>query len=134
MVSCSGSVTQSCPTLCDLMDCSAPGSSVHGVSWARILEWVAISFSNGQWRRKSTSSTVCRNWAIYMQNLKDGPGHQGECSPQPADTLSLLTGCVGQGMPCGWSCLPKERCLRKSEPHASGWEWCGQGSQVLQGS
>ena len=38
-------VTQSCPTLCDPMDCSLPGSSVHGIFQARILEWVAISFS-----------------------------------------------------------------------------------------
>ena len=37
---------QSCPTLCDPMDCSPPGSSVHGVPQARILEWVAISFGN----------------------------------------------------------------------------------------
>ena len=37
--------TQSCLTLCNLMDCSLPGSSVHGISQARILEWVAISFS-----------------------------------------------------------------------------------------
>ena len=36
---------QSCPTLCDLIDCSPPGSSVHGILQARILEWVAISFS-----------------------------------------------------------------------------------------
>ena len=36
---------QSCPTLCDPLDCSPPGSSVHGVLQARILEWVAISFS-----------------------------------------------------------------------------------------
>ena len=34
--------TQSCPTLCDAMGCSLPGSSVHGISQARILEWVAI--------------------------------------------------------------------------------------------
>ena len=40
-------VTQSCPTLCDPMDCSLPGSSVHGIFQARILEWVAISFSRG---------------------------------------------------------------------------------------
>ena len=38
-------VTQSCLTLCDPMDCSLPGSSVHGIFQARILEWVAISFS-----------------------------------------------------------------------------------------
>ena len=36
---------QLCPILCDPMDCSPPGSSVHGVSQARILEWIAISFS-----------------------------------------------------------------------------------------
>ena len=38
-------VTQSCPTLCDPMDCSPPGSSVHGIFQARVLEWGAISFS-----------------------------------------------------------------------------------------
>ena len=36
---------QSCLTLCDPVDCSPPGSSVHGILQARILEWVAISFS-----------------------------------------------------------------------------------------
>ena len=40
-------VTQSCPTLCNPVDCSPPGSSVHGILQARILEWVAISFSRG---------------------------------------------------------------------------------------
>ena len=36
---------QSCPTLCDPMDCSPPGSSAHGIFQARTLEWVAIAFS-----------------------------------------------------------------------------------------
>ena len=40
-------VTQSCPTLCDPVDYSPPGSSVHGILQTRILEWVAISFSSG---------------------------------------------------------------------------------------
>ena len=40
-------VTQSCPTLCDPMDCSPPDSSVHGILQARILEKVAIPFSRG---------------------------------------------------------------------------------------
>ena len=40
-------VTQSCATLWDLMNCSLPGSSVHGLFQARVLEWVAISFSRG---------------------------------------------------------------------------------------
>ena len=40
-------VAQSCPTLCDPIDCSPPGSSLHWILQARILEWVAISFSRG---------------------------------------------------------------------------------------
>ena len=40
-------VTQSCLTLCDPVDCSLPGSSVHGIFIARGLKWVAISFSSG---------------------------------------------------------------------------------------
>ena len=39
------SLAQSCPTLCDPVDYSPPGSSVHGILQARILEWVAISFT-----------------------------------------------------------------------------------------
>ena len=39
-------VAQSCPTLCDPMDCSLPGSSVHGIFQVRVLEWGAIAFSD----------------------------------------------------------------------------------------
>ena len=38
-------VAQQCPTLCDPIDCTLPGSSVHGIFQARVLEWVAIAFS-----------------------------------------------------------------------------------------
>ena len=38
-------ITQSCPTLSDLMDCSLPGASVHEIFQARVLEWGAIAFS-----------------------------------------------------------------------------------------
>ena len=48
-------VAQSCPTLCDPMDCSPPGSSVHGIFQARILEWGAIFFSRrSAWPRDWT--------------------------------------------------------------------------------
>ena len=40
-------VAELCLTLCDPMDCNPPGSSVHGILQARILEWVAIPFSRG---------------------------------------------------------------------------------------
>ena len=39
-------ISQPCPTLSDPMDCSLPGSSIHGIFQARVLEWVAIAFSN----------------------------------------------------------------------------------------
>ena len=46
---------QSCPALCDPMDCSWPGSSVHGILQARILEWVAMQSSKGSsWPRDGT--------------------------------------------------------------------------------
>ena len=49
------SVTQLCPTLCDPMNCSPPGFSVHGILQARTLEWIAIPFSRGSsWPRDRT--------------------------------------------------------------------------------
>ena len=53
MCVCVCEVTQSCPTLCDPMDCSLPGSSFHGILQARVLEWVAISFSQKKTRSKT---------------------------------------------------------------------------------
>ena len=50
VVHCNLLVTQSCPSVCNPMDCSPPGSTVHGISQARILEWVAIPFSRGSSR------------------------------------------------------------------------------------
>ena len=47
-------VTQAHPTLSDPMDCSLPGSSVHGIFQARVLEWGAIAFSAFQWRELKT--------------------------------------------------------------------------------
>ena len=53
-------VTQSCPTLCDPMDCSSPGSSVYGTSKARTLEWIAISSSRGpSWPKDWNSHLLC---------------------------------------------------------------------------
>ena len=52
-------VAQPCPTLCDPMDCSLPGSSVHGVFEARILVWVAISSSGGSFRPRGWTWVSC---------------------------------------------------------------------------
>ena len=61
-------VAQSCLTLCDPMDCSLPGSSVHGIFQAIVLEWIAISFSRGSsWPRDQTqlSHIVDRRLTIW---------------------------------------------------------------------
>ena len=70
-------VAQSCPTLCDPMDCSPPGSSVHGILQARILEWGAISFSRGssQPRESKPGLLPCRH-VLYWLNYKQSPSHQ----------------------------------------------------------
>ena len=52
-------LTQLCPTLCDPMDCSPPGSSVHRILQARILKWVAIPFSQGSSQPKDQTRVSC---------------------------------------------------------------------------
>ena len=74
---------QSCPTLCDPMDCSLPGFSVHGILQARTLEWVAISFSNAwKWKVKVKSLSrvqlLATRWTAAYQRLLhpwDFPGN-----------------------------------------------------------
>ena len=61
-------VAQSCPTLCDPMDCSLPGSSDHGIFQARVLEWVAIFFSRGSSQpryRTRVSSSTGRRFTVW---------------------------------------------------------------------
>ena len=71
-------VTQSCPTLCNPMDCSLPGSSVHGILHTRILEWVAIMTNIlikkrqrrfAIWRRSCEDGA--RDWNYKTRNSKD---------------------------------------------------------------
>ena len=61
-------VAQSCPTLCDPMDSSLPGSSVHGIFQAMVLEWIAISFTRGSSRprdRTLVSRIVDRCFTVW---------------------------------------------------------------------
>ena len=74
------SVTQSCPTLCDPVDCSPPGSSVRGILQARILEWVAIPFSKGSsWPRDRTrvSCTAGRHFTLWATKEAKCTWHNG---------------------------------------------------------
>ena len=60
------SVAKLCLTLCRSMDCSIPGSSVHGISQTRILEWVVISSSRGSFRpRDQTRASFTDRQILY---------------------------------------------------------------------
>ena len=63
-------VAQSCPTLSDLMDCSLPGSSVHGIFQARVLEWGAITFSNSSLYEDVKRLTELITWSQVLGGKK----------------------------------------------------------------
>ena len=69
---------QSCPTLCDPMDCSLPGFSVHGILQARTLEWGAISFSNAwEWKMKVKSLSCVWLFATPWAAAHQAPPSMG---------------------------------------------------------
>ena len=69
---------QSCPTLCDPINGSPPGSAVSGILQARTLEWVAISFSNaGKWKVKGKSLSRVRLVAIVWTAAYQAPPSMG---------------------------------------------------------
>ena len=80
--------------LCDPMDCSSPGSSVHGILQARILEWVAISFSRGSsWPRDQThipciGRQILSHWATWEAPFL--PLHGGGEGDNNSDCTGLL--------------------------------------------
>ena len=72
-------VTQSCPTLCDRMDCGLPGSSALGISQARILEWVAIPFSRGSFQSRDQTQVSCISGRFFtVWATRDGKGRWEE--------------------------------------------------------
>ena len=81
-----------CPTLSDPMDCSLPGSSIHGISQARVLEWGAIAFS-----------TKLKDWAMGHRRMVAAGGLLPERTAQAAvrgvgwDRARLLQQCIGPG-------------------------------------
>ena len=74
-------VTQLCPTLCNPMDCSLPGSPVHGILQARTLEWVAIPFPRGSFQPRiwtKVSCTASRFFTIWAREAHVYPEHNGK--------------------------------------------------------
>ena len=107
--------SQLCPTLCDPVDCSPPGSSVHGIFQARKLEWVAISYSRGSsqsrdWISISWVSCIgrqmlyhCATWEVLV--VKNPPANTRDMYPWnfPLKTLAHWLSGVGASWPLGKS-------------------------------
>ena len=90
---CASSVAQSCPTLCDLTDCSLPGSSVHGISQARRLERAAIFFFRGSSRPRDQSHISCVSCTGFFFTTVP-PGKRYAAAAAAAKSLqSCLTLC-----------------------------------------
>ena len=124
---------QSCPPLCDPRDYSPPGSSVHGVLQARLLEWIAISFSSGSSRPSDGSQVSCiaggfftvwatrggciRSWLQQVGSFAEVRGLLSSCgaqSPEPRDSV------VGaRGLSCAMACgiLVPRPGIKRTEPH-----------------
>ena len=83
-------VAQLCLTLCDPLDCSPPGSSVHGILQGKILEWVAILFSRRSSQpRDQTQSPVLQ--AASLPSEPPGKPHVGMEISQKKTRASLVT-------------------------------------------
>jgi len=79
-------VAQSCPTPSDPMDCSLPGSSVHGIFQAKVLEWGAIAFSAETWLHEHKTGTSASKGRIatgmFRKRLDDHLARRGESGTQ----------------------------------------------------
>ena len=106
-------VAQWCPTLCDPRDYSPPGSSVHGICQARILEWVAISFSRGSSQPRDWTQVSCvagrlfTIWAIGkpyqlpVRRVEMVPWtRSGPAAPLPSASITMRGGGDAWDLPC----------------------------------
>ena len=103
---------QSCPTLCDPIDGSPPGSPVPGILQARTLEWVAISFSNAwKWKVKVKSLRSCLTLSVWTAAFQT----------PPSIGFSRQEYWIGVPLPSprySWICTNK---LKRRERYAGQW-------------
>ena len=92
------------PTLCDPVDCSPPGSSVHGILQAGTLEWVAISFARGIFLTQGSNPGLphCRQTLYRLSHLKNLPPNTEDVGLIPGSGRSPGE---GNGYPPQYSCL-----------------------------
>ena len=91
--------TRSCPTLCSLMDCSLPGSSVHSFFQARILGWVTIPFSRGSSQPRDQTCFSCTSCIAGRFFTNEPPGKSpGVKVIQSSPTLCNPKDCIVHGI------------------------------------
>ena len=107
-------VTQSCPTLCGPMDCSLPGSSLHGILQVRVLEWVAISSSRGSSQPRDRTQSP----AFQADTLTSGPQSSQSCltlcDPMDCSIPGSSVHKILQARILEWVAIPFSR--RSSQP------------------
>ena len=114
-----GLVAKSCLTVCDPMDSSPPGSSVHGISQARILEWVAISFSGGSSRPRDQTCISCLADGSFTPESPGKPQHR-------VGTTQICTSCLLHRTPsvrCSWGYKSRKDLILLLESHLSDAFW-----------
>ena len=93
-------VAQSCPTLCNPTDCSPPGPFVHGTLQARTLEWLAISFSKRNCRKKESEVTwSCQTLCNPMDCSLPGSSIHGIFQARVLDWVAISFSTKPQGKP-----------------------------------
>ena len=149
-------VTQLCPTLCDRIDCSLPGSSVHGIFQAIVLEWAAISFSRGSSRPRDRTRVSCivdRHFTIWATREESSsqtsqpplPAHRWNrpfqrVNPPPQDHTAILphpqaTHTSGGRRPLysPWASSRLHTCPHSWPPAQRSVSWQNQGIQGASG-
>ena len=106
--------SQSCPTSSDPMDCSLPGSSVHGIFQARVLEWGAIAFSASYARDYANSAGDVIELCCQRNIILPPRGH--------LTMFGDIIGCHNRGEGCYWHLVSRgQRC--RSAYEKSPWQW-----------
>ena len=113
-------VAQLCPTLRNLMDCSPPGSSIHGIFQARVLEWDAIAFSWNHWGKTKSDQT---NFPPYSDPRQE---KRNATNKMPTDsknhpTSSLLSSLWIWWSPTSWTAVELVRSVFQSVREC--WLW-----------
>ena len=96
-------VAQSCPTFCDPMDCHPPGSSVHGISQASILEWIAIPFFRGSSHPRNQSQVSCVAGRFFIWATREAQIQ----SPIPLPCSSTRETSAHTSLSFSWQCTAR---------------------------